>query len=105
MIYQIHLTDNRIIAYSIGEGGEGAPSFRATIFAKSKTEAIFLYVAELERQAKDHAALLSLTKKLAERNAYLEQAVANHLATIEQIRAVVRSECDCTLKERMIEPS
>lgn len=28
--------------------------------------------AELEHQAKDHAVLLSLTKKLAERNAYLD---------------------------------
>jgi hypothetical protein len=104
MIYHIHLTDNRIRVYSIGEVAEGAPSFRSRIIAKSKTEAIFLYVAELERQAKDHAALLSLTQKLAERNAYLEQAITSHLATIEQIRAVVRSECGCTLKKRMVAP-
>lgn len=104
MIYHIHMVEYRIAAFQLGEVAARSPSFRATIEARSRSEAIYLYVAELERQAKDHAALLSLTQKLAERNAYLEQAIASHLATIEQIRAVVRSECSCKLKERMVAP-
>ena len=104
MIYQVHMARDRITTYRTGEDTSISPSFRATIEARSRSKAIYLYVAELERQAKDHAALLSLTQKLAERNAYLEQAITSHLATIEQIRAVVRSECGCTLKKRMVAP-
>lgn len=104
MIYYIHMVEYRIAAFRLGEVAAGSPSFRATIEARSQAEAIYLYVTELERRVKDQPTLLSLTQKLAERNAYLEQAITSHLATIEQIRAVVRSECGCTLKERMIEP-
>jgi hypothetical protein len=103
MIYHVHMTGNRIAAFQLGSASTGSPSFRATIEARSQAEAIYLYVAELERRVKDQPTLLGLTQKLAERNAYLEQAITSHLATIERIRAVVRSECSCTLKERMIE--